>query len=108
MSNTVRTYQRYLIGPAAPIGSQVHVSPECLVCVFLKYKKQTISIKEDEPIQLLLSCLFCLGFFFPSQPGSFLHLVSLARSHTSWPFWLDADFSCTGSGQVGGWKICCL
>lgn len=74
--------------------------PECLVYVFLTDKKQTISIKEDEAVQLLL---LVLSLFSSTQPGSFLHLIS---SSSLWPFWFSADFSRKGSGQVWRGETC--
>lgn len=98
MSNTVRIYQRYLIGSAVPFGSQANVSPECLVCVFLMDKKQIISIKEDEPVQLLLSCLSWVVFFSRSLDlfitshlsGSLTHIRGLFVY-----FFFSSDFSRT-------------
>lgn len=119
MSNTVRIYQRYLIGSAVPFGSQANVSPECLVCVFLMDKKQIISIKEDEPVQLLLSCLFWVVFFPRSLDlfitshlsGSLAHIRGLFfifSSALTFPVRRRAGMTCPDVCHAGGLKICCL
>lgn len=119
MSNTVRIYQRYLIGSAVPFGSQANVSPECLVCVFLMDKEQIISIKEDEPVQLLLSCLFWVVFFPRSLDlfitshlsGSLAHIRGLFfifSSALTFPVRRRAGMMCPDVCHAGGLKICCL
>lgn len=84
---TVRNITSIWLAAVALLGSQVNVSPECLVYVFLMDKKQIIAIKEDELVQLLFSCFFFVFFWlFPSS------LISLACPHTSAAFCLALIF----------------
>lgn len=61
------------------LGSQVNVSPECLVYVFLMDKKQIISIKEDELVQLLFSCFVFFLFLDLSFVSHLFGLPSHVR-----------------------------
>lgn len=79
------------------LGSQVNVSPECLVYVFLMDKKQIIAIKEDELVQLLFSCFL---FFFLAL--SFVsHLFGLPSHVRSLLFSFNFSWSVYDKEEAG-------